>query len=325
VSNLGRRLLWVTVLAVVVLAGFSIYADVHKLGDALSRFSPMAVIAALALALGNYIIRFGRWQLYLRRVGAVVETGTSAQVFVAGFAMSVTPGKVGELVKAVLLRDAAGVPVASTAPVVIAERVTDLVALVLLGLAGVATYDVATPMVAAAAIVVLVGLVVLSWRPLAHTVIDVLAKIGPIGKLAPRMREMYDTLADLVRPAPLAWGTALGVVAWLCECLGFALIVRGFPGADVSLGLATLIYAATTVAGALSFLPGGLLVTEASMTLLLVESASGLDQATAVGATILTRLCTLWFAVVLGLVALAWLRRRVPRAGMLPEANPEAK
>ena len=43
----------------------------------------------------------------------------------------------------------------------------------------------------------------------------------------------------------------LGTLAWLCECLGFALIVNGFPGAHVATGLATLIYAATTVAGSL--------------------------------------------------------------------------
>jgi glycosyltransferase 2 family protein len=114
-----------------------------------------------------------------------------------------------------------------------------------------------------------------------------------------------------VRPVHLVWATALGVVAWLCECLGFAIIIDAFPGAVVPLGLATLIYAATTVAGVVS--PGGLLVTESSMTLLLVTAGQGLDQTTAVAATILTRLCTLWFAVVLGLVALVWLRRLRPR------------
>jgi uncharacterized protein (TIRG00374 family) len=75
------------------------------------------------------------------------------------------------------------------------------------------------------------------------------------------------------------------------------------------LGLAILIYAVTTVAGALSFLPGGLLVTEAGMTLLLVQSARGVDEPTAVAATLLIRLATLWFAVLIGLIALTALRR----------------
>jgi uncharacterized protein (TIRG00374 family) len=308
-SSLWRRLLIVTAIAVAIFAAVSIYVDVGKLGDRLAHFAPAAILAALGLAAMNYVIRFGRWELYLRTVGVAIPRGLSAHVFVAGFSMSITPGKVGELLKAVLLRDAAGVPVETTAPVVIAERVTDLVALVGLGLIGVATYGVAREMVAAAAIVVLLGLIVLSWRPLAHGILDRLAKVNTFSKLVPRARAFYDRLATLVHPWPLTWATLLGAAAWLCECVGFAIVVRGFEGAHVSLGLAMLIYAATTVAGALSFLPGGLLVTEASMTLLLINSADGVDQATAVAATILTRLCTLWFAVLLGVVALAIPRR----------------
>jgi len=310
--KLWRRLIFVMIVGIAIFAGFSIYADVGKLGDRLRQLAPTAVAAALLLALGNYLIRFVRWELYLRAVGVAAPRRTSLEVFIAGFALSVTPGKVGELVKAVLLRDAAGAPVARTAPVVVAERVTDLVALVILGIVGVATYGVASSMVVAASVVTAAGIAVLASRRLAEGAIRLIARIPRMGKIAPRLHDAYEHLEGLVRPVPLAWATALGILAWLCECLGFALICRGFPGADVPLGLATLIYAATTVAGALSFLPGGLLVTEASMTLLLVEWARGLDRPAAVAATIVTRLCTLWFAVVLGLIAFLVLRRDKP-------------
>jgi uncharacterized protein (TIRG00374 family) len=311
-TQIGRRVVFAVVLLVAVVAGFSLFADVRKLSARLGDFAPLAVVAALGLAAGNYVIRFLRWQLYLRRVGGQAPLGVSALTFVAGFSMSVTPGKVGELLKAVLLRDAAGVPVARTAPVVIAERVTDLVALVVLGLAGVTAYGVGRTMVIAATAVVLVVLGAIAYRPLATAILDMVERLGPLGKLVPRLREIHHTLADLVRPWPLLWGTTLAIAAWLCECVGFALIVRGFAGADVAWGLAILIYAATTVAGALSFLPGGLLVTEASMTLMLVRSAHGVDEPTAIAATILTRLCTLWFAVLIGFIALGLIRRRTP-------------
>lgn len=307
-----QRLVVVTFLAVGVFAAFSIYADVSKLGDRLSRFAPLAVGLALLLALGNYVVRFTRWQLYLRVVGVDAPAPASLLVFISGFAMSVTPGKLGELVKAVLLRDAAGADPTRVAPVVVAERATDLLALVILGIAGVAAYGVALPMVAGAGAITAAGILVLAWRRAAHAVIAIIGKLPVVGKLAPKLLDAYDHMALLVRPFPLAWATVLATVAWLCECLGFALIVNGFPGAHVPVGLATLIYAVTTVAGALSFLPGGLLVTEASMTLLLVTSAQGLDRPAAVAATILTRLCTLWFAVLLGLICLFFLRRWRP-------------
>lgn len=310
-----RKLLLVTALGVGVFAVFSIHADVEKLGARLGQMDKLAVLAALALAATNYALRFIRWQLYLRATGMGVPTKASALVFLSGFAMSVTPGKVGELFKAGLLSDAAGAPAGKTIPIVIAERVTDLVSLVLLALAGVVAYGIATEMAVAGVAVVGAGMVILSWRSLAEAVLGLVERLGRIGrKLAPKLRELYTNVATLVRPRPLAWGTALGLVAWLAECVGFALVVRGLPGAYVSAGLATLIYAATTIAGALSFLPGGLVVTELGMISLLVRSAEGLDQPAAVAATIVIRICTLWFAVALGLVALALVRRAFPAA-----------
>lgn len=297
---------------VAVIAGIAIYGDVNQLGNRLAGFGWAAFAAALGLALLNYALRFLRWQLYLRDADLAVPTGLSLRVFLSGFALSVTPGKVGELIKSYLLRETTGAPVARTAPMVVAERVTDLAALLVLGIIGVSIYGVAQPMVVAGTIAVAAGLVVLSWPALAHLVIRVVTAPRPLRRLRERLLVFYDGLAALVRPWPLAWATAIAVVAWLAECVGFALIVAAFPGTAVPLGLAILIYAVTTVAGALSFLPGGLLVTEAAMTLLLVESSRGVDQPTAAAATILTRLATLWFAVVLGVIALAALRRSAP-------------
>jgi glycosyltransferase 2 family protein len=298
----------VIVAGVAVLAAFSVYADVSELGQRLRGFGWSAFALAVGLALVNYALRLLRWSLYLARADLAVPLRIRTLTFLAGFALSITPGKLGELIKSYLLRESCGIPITRTAPIVIAERATDLLALLILGLAGVALYGVARGMVVAGAVVIGLGLIALAWPRLAHALIALACRPPP------RLRNMYDGLAELLRPRPLSWATGLAILAWLAECVGFSIIANSFPGAAVPLGLATLIYAATTIAGALSFLPGGLLVTEASMTLLLVQSSSGMDQATAVAATILTRLATLWLAVAIGVVALAALRRIAPDA-----------
>jgi len=314
VTRTTRGLLVVVAGGAAVFAAVSIYGDVSELGDRLAGFAWWTFAAALGLALTNYALRYVRWTLYLRDRGLEVPGRTSALVFVSGFALSVTPGKIGELIKSYLLRAILAIPIARSAPIVVAERVTDLIALLLLGLVGVALYGMAGSTVAAGAALVLAALVVLAWPRLTHRLIDVATGPRRLARYRPRLREVYQGLAALVRPWPLTWATALGVLAWLAECVGFALIVSGFADTNVSLALAILIYATTTVAGALSFLPGGLVVTDAGMTWLLA-SARGADQATAAAATILTRLATLWFAVVIGLIALALLRRHAPAAG----------
>ena len=304
-----QGLLLVLVIGIAVAAALSIYADVGKLADRIAGFQWWAFAAALGLALCNYLLRFVRWSLYLRGAEIRLPMGLSIKIFLSGFALSVTPGKVGELVKCYLIREYEDVPIAKSAPLVVGERVSDLTALLLLGLIGVATYGVAQNMVIMGIAVVGAGILVLAWPRLATFFIRVLTKPGFLRRFRDALLEFYSGLRDLVRPWPLFWATGIAVVAWLAECVGFALILSAFPGTDIPLGLAILIYAVTTIAGALSFLPGGLLVTEAAMTLLLVEAARGIDEPTAVAATLLIRLATLWFAVLIGLVALTALRR----------------
>jgi uncharacterized protein (TIRG00374 family) len=96
----------------------------------------------------------------------------------------------------------------------------------------------------------------------------------------------------------------------MCECVAFWLVLRGFDGAAASLKLCTFIYATMTIAGALSFLPGGLGVQEIGMVKLLIAQAHGVSEPVAAAATFITRLCTLWFAVVVGVIALLIMQRR---------------
>ena len=310
---MARRWVWIAIALVIAVAAFSAIGDVGHLGDRLDAFRWRALAAALALALGNYVLRFVRWQFYLARQDARVPLASSAIVFGAGLSLSITPGKLGELVKSYLLREMHDVPAARTAPIVVAERVTDLIALVLLAVVGVAVYGVAPRLVAAAGALVVVGLVLLAWQAPTRALIDLMTRPARLRRLRAPLHETLGHLAALCRPGPLVVATAIAVPAWACECLGFTVICNAFPGTHVGLGLAAAIYAGTTIAGALSFLPGGLGVTEGAMTLALVEGGTHLDRATAVAATLLTRLATLWFAVALGVAFLAVARARIAR------------
>ena len=133
----------------------------------------------------------------------------------AGFALAITPGKVGELVKSYLLRSMHGVPVARSAPVVIAERVADLLALLVLSVIGVALYGVALTLVLAAGAIVGLGLLVLAWPALAHGLGELVTRPTRLTRFRPRVRELIDGLTALSRPTTLTWSTALSALAWL--------------------------------------------------------------------------------------------------------------
>jgi uncharacterized protein (TIRG00374 family) len=310
-KRITSRLIAGVGVGVAVYIGFSIWAGVETVGGALRSFRWRYALLACLLAAANYGIRFLRWQFYLRRVGVTtVSTRDSLQVFLAGFALTVTPGKLGEAVKAVLLRASHRIPMAKTAPIVIAERVTDLAALLLLALVGVFDRDVDPRFLIAGAVLVVTGLVVVSVDPVAKAAIRVAGRLPLLRRFAHRLDDAHAHTAILLAPLALVSATALATASWFFECLAFWVVVQGFPGAHIGLQSATFVYATTTVAGALSFLPGGLGVTEAAMLALLIKKGTGIVHGTALAATFVTRAATLWFAVALGLPALQLYARR---------------
>src|SRR5919106_3228269 len=134
----GKKLLLVMLLTVLVFFGLAGYGDLQEVSARLAQFPVTYLMAALALAVLNYLLRFVRWAYYLRVLGINVPFHISFFVFLSGLGMSITPGKVGEFLKSHLLRDRVGVVVASSTPAIAMERVTDVMSVVLLGLTGLA-------------------------------------------------------------------------------------------------------------------------------------------------------------------------------------------
>jgi uncharacterized protein (TIRG00374 family) len=292
---------------------FGAWGDFRRVGAELASFPGWTMFPVLALSLGNYLVRAWRWHRYLRVAGTRVAPGLSLGVFVSGLAMSVTPGKLGEVIKVGLLREAVGAPVARTFPVVVTERLADLLSVLVLAALGVARLGGRVDVLAAGVVLTAGMFAVLATRPgtrLVFRAAGVLLrkKVGP--ELA---EEAAAVQRRLLAPGVLLMGVGSGVVAWFCEAAGFYLVVTSFPGANLTLEQAVFAYALGTLAGALSFLPGGLIATEAMLAGMLSPAVMGAlpTEAAAIAATVLIRLATLWFAVALGVGGLLWTRRRI--------------
>lgn len=310
-QGLTRRVMLSALLGALVFAGLALYSDFPKLRVAASRFNLEAFGWGLLLAAINYWLRIYRWHYYLKRLGISLPRSESAVVFLSGFVMSVTPGKVGEVFKSLLLHESRRIAFARTAPIVVAERLTDLVALVLLTAFGSLTFPAGPVFAGAGALIVGTMVLLVSHRSLGEWGLALCARLPLIGRFAPRLRVAYETLFQLTRTAPMLAASGLALLAWAMECGSMYLILHGFSGVDLSFPAAAFAYAASTIIGALAMMPGGLGVTEVGMTGLL-QALGGPDLTPEVAAatTIMVRVATLWFAVALGAVALAYHRAR---------------
>lgn len=304
--RLAKRIAIGVAVGALVYLALAAFADWDDLRHALSTFDWSLTVPVLLLSLANYLLRFVRWQMYLASSQVRIAPRLSLQIFFAGLVMSVSPGKLGELLKAYLIKVHNGTPITRTGPIVVAERVTDLVALCLLLFAGSLVYHTAwqAALVSGAiATLLVVGLV--SPRA-AHLVLHVVERVRWLRAYGERVERAYESMRRLLQPRLLGVATLLGVAAWFAECMGFALVLRGFD-AHLSVGFVTFIYAFATLVGALLLVPGGLGGTEGTMVAMLLSA--DVSREVAVAATLLTRIATLWFAVLLGALVLLADRR----------------
>jgi uncharacterized membrane protein YbhN (UPF0104 family) len=312
VSPLVRRALLVTLLGVVLYGLFVVYTGVQEIGDSFARFHGSAFVAALGLACFNYVLRFGKWQYYLARLDVTgVPLVDSFLVFLTGFVLTITPGKVGEVFKSAVLAKTHGVPMARTAPIVIADRLTDVIGIVLLILIGGAAFPGGLPWAMAGATAVAVGLLLILWQaPALWLCARLEVRGGKLGALVPKLREALLSLRILASPRALILPTLLSVCAWGAEGTALYVLLLGFEQ-SVPPALAVFFYSTATLAGALVPVPGGLGLVEGMLRQALLH-LGGVEQGAATAAMILVRLATLWWAVLVGFIALFLLRLRFP-------------
>lgn len=297
-----RGLLLIVLTSAVGYLAFSLWGGWHEVVAAIARVGFIGIAVALALSLVNYGLRFIRWQRYLVLLGHRIPTTESLRIYIGGFGLTILPGKAGEAIRSVFLKQH-GMPYAQSLAAFFAEHFSNLVSMIMLVGVGLWMYPQAQPLVGVLALVVLAVLMLLQqarWL----MVLEHLAQ----AHLPARMARLVGHGVEIVTHSGRCFSTpmllysmVIGFFAWGAEGLAFHYIVHQL-GSDISLSTALFIYAFSMLIGALSFLPGGLGGVEVTMIALLM--LNNVPEPQAVAATVLIRLTTLWFAVALGIIAL---------------------
>ena len=297
-------------------AGYGLWvglSDPAQITDALKRIGIQGALIILGLSLVNYVLRFARYHWLMKHIGDQVPTLPNFLYYLSGFALTTTPGKAGESIRYLYLKPFK-VPFEHAIAVLLTERLFDLLAVWFLALLGLWAYeDYRWVIVVTAALCSIAVLLVqqpfllrfLRANTLSAQEID-----------DPEKRENFlqkvcrfgaDTLTrtkQLLGIKPFCIGLALGVVSWGAEAIGFVYLLD-LLGYDLNPMIVAAIYAAAMLIGAISFLPGGLGGAEITMHLLLLSLA--VSEADSVAATLICRIATLWFAVLIGVLVMVYL------------------
>jgi HAD superfamily phosphoserine phosphatase-like hydrolase len=265
----------------------------------------------LLLVLLGYGIRYCRWRLLLGALNQHPAMAMDARIWMGSYSFTATPGKSGEAVRSLLLKQDCQVPVPPTLMALVVERLTDGTAVLLLlfiNLPLLLRWNVPITMPIGVALVgVSAGWLILrsSW---AKAMLKTTPKRLLPSKLARAGGEGLTALQQLLQPALLLQATLIGALAWSLEGVSLWLLLQGMGVKAVGIGGATIAHTAAGLIGTLTLLPGGLGSTEVGTVGLLALQGVSVSSATPV--TLLIRLMTLWFATALGVGCLLWQGQR---------------
>ena len=306
-KKLRKKILFSLAAAGILYLAFTIYADFDQVISAFEKFSWILLPLLLLLSFLNYVFRFLKWDYYLSVIKVKVGKVDSFSIFMSGLVMSVTPGKMGELLKSYLVKELNQTPVSKTLPIIFAERITDFISLLFLALIGAYVYNYGREVVIGVSVFFLLVVVIISNKGIALPVLKLLEKNSFLRKHLASIHSAYESSYQLLRPGPLIKMSLLSLGSWFFECLGYYIILINF-GMDISLLWATFSYCFATIVGAVTMLPAGLGMTEGSLTFFLISKGS--PKEIAVASTFIVRVVTLWFAVLVGIISVTIYQKR---------------
>ncbi len=298
--------------SIAMVAALSLFGDSGRIWETVKSIRGEVVVGLLGLSLVNYFARAARWHVFSGALGLAVPWSRNLLYYMAGFAMAVTPGKVGEAMRLWFLRRGHGYGYERTAALVVADRVADAAALVGLAAVGLALRGASLVIVMPVVGLVVATVLVLAW-PASMTWGAGIAyrTIGRWPRLFARLRIAARQFARLRSPGRLGLAMLLSLAGWLAEGAQVWWVATELGG-KIGLWDGAAAFGISAILGAATMSPGGLGGTEVGMVALLRDWGVGWEAA--LTTTVLVRVTTLWFSVAIGLACLPLVLRRIVRA-----------
>ena len=291
--KLNKKIFVFLIISIIVYASFLILSDFNKLADKITDFKIEYLPLILILVPLGWLALYARWVFLLRNLNYILPHKQNFKIFLSGFALGVTPGKVGELLKCQLLKDSFDVPKRITAPVILIERFYNAVGIVIISIFGIWFFDFSGIVILIIACILVIIFILLRSKKLFSSVIQKTSKTKFISKFSNSFSDSYDVINLSIKPKIFIVSSLFSASYWILESFGINFI---------EFYQVIITYATSIILGVASFIPAGIGVFEGTLIGLL--SIQGLTISSAVALAIFVRVFTLWYSVLVGFFAL---------------------
>jgi len=300
--KIGNKILIIVIAVIGLYATFLIASDINTVYDKISDFKIEFFPIILLLVTSNWFVLFFRWHLLLRNAKIFIPVKDSFLILTSGFALTIIPGKVGELIKSQLLKTKFGIARSKTVPIVILEQVYQATGIVILSFFGIWYFELGAYVLAFFTAGLVFAFVLISSRKTFNKIVLLLEKRRFTSKFVEPLSSSYDAIKNGMRGPITLYASGLSVLFWLIESISIYFILLAF-GINVIEFLTVIpTYTTSIMLGILSFLPMGIGVVEGTLTSFF--TIHGIDLSIAITIVIVIRLFTRWYSVSFGFIAL---------------------
>ena len=293
----------IVVIAVVGLyATFIIASDINTISDKISSFKIEFLPIIISLVTCSWFVLFTRWHLLLINSKIFIPKKSSFIIYLSGIALTIIPGRIGELIKSQLLKTKFGVPRSKTVPIIILEQLYTLIGLVVISFFGIWFFELGAYVLGIFTAGLVFAFILISSRKIFNKLIVILEKRKFTSKFAEPLSSSYDTIKKSMRGPIVFYASALTVIFWLLEAITVYFVLLSFGIDYIEFLVVIPIYTTSLMLGFLSFLPMGLGVVEGSLASFF--SLQGVEVSLSLTLVVVIRLFTRWYSVAAGFVAL---------------------
>ncbi len=298
------------ILAIIIFAAWFYLSNPSKMIESIAGANIIFVLSAIALTLVSISLKSFRWQFLLKGIKIRIPFSLAFSSFISATAISLlTPGRVGEPVRGLILKKKTNTPFSETLPLIIIERAMDMVVALSFAIAGILIigsmlsaeiqfFLKLSALVSSVALALV--LAALFSEKFGRMLLGLLLKIPKTSRLRPKIEHVAESFyvsSRRIKFSAILPVMALTILTWVIEGAILFLAIKSI-GFDMSLIAAVEIISLTQIIGLVSSLPGGLGSVETVLTLLILPFLLALPAASA--ATIIYRFASLWVGMSIG-------------------------
>jgi len=309
-KSIKKRGLLIVFFVVAFYGVIVLYSDYSKITHSFHSIQLIYFPFILFSVILGIFLKSERQRFLLKAVSINISIKDSFIIFNAGQTLLITPGGVGSVIKSVIFKQKFGHSFSKTIPMILVERYFDMagiISLISIFLVFRFSIEFIIPTIIVA-IIMLIVIFTIRNKKLFLNMTKLFKKIKIINKYIDSAIESRNNLLVLTSKKNIAYALPFSILCWFVDAVAVYLCFLSF-NLNFDIFSTSLISLTSLVLGTVSFLPGGLGITEISMMGFLVNHGTNISLATAL--VIYTRIMTIWFSTILGFLSAKFALKKI--------------